>query len=57
MNLPVEVQERILWYLRHDSVSLHRAEQVCTLWAEIIAFWEKYRDLRWRSMKVGSHNA
>ena len=51
-NLPVEVQERILWCLRNDSVTLHRVERVCSLWADIVQFFEKYKSVRWRTIKV-----
>ena len=48
----VEVQERILWFLRNDPVTLHRAEQVCLLWTNIVGFFEKYISVRWRTIKV-----
>ena len=51
-GIPVEIQERILWFLRHDSVTLHRVEQVCVLWAEIVRFFEEYKSVRWRTIKV-----
>ena len=52
-NVPIEIQEKILWYLRGDPVSLHRAENVCSTWAEIIAFFEQYKRLRFRQKRVG----
>ena len=55
-NLPVEVQERILWCLRNDSVTLHRVERVCSLWADIVQFFEKYKSVRWRTIKVFNEN-
>ena len=52
MNIPVEIQARILWYNRHDPVTLHRMENVCTLWADIVQFFEIYRRLQFRTVKV-----
>ena len=51
-TLPVEIQARILWFLRQDAVSLHRIEHVCQLWADIVQFFETYRRLRFRTVKV-----
>ena len=52
MDIPVEIQEKILWYLRFDTVTMHRVEKVCLLWSEIVGFFEKYKSLRFRSTKV-----
>ena len=51
-RLPIEFQEKILWYLRNDSLSLHRAENVCTLWANLIGFFEEHKRLQFRKVKV-----
>ena len=50
--LPVEIQEKILWYLRHDSLTMHRVENVCTLWANLVQFFERYKRLHFRRMKI-----
>ena len=55
-NLPVEIQARILWFLRQDAVSLHRIEHVCQLWADIVHFFETYRRLSFRTVKVCIHS-
>ncbi len=51
-KLPWEIQEQILWHLRFDSVTLHRVEQVCTLWAQIVRFFEDYKALKFRITKT-----
>ena len=54
-KLPLEIQEKILWYLRNDSLSLHRAENVCLKWANLIGFFEKHKRLQFRKIKVKPH--
>ena len=51
-NIPVEIQARILWFLRFDAVTLHRVEHVCQLWRDIVQFFETYKRLRFRTVKV-----
>ena len=51
-KLPIEIQEKILWYLRHDSLTMHRVENVCILWEKLVQFFERHKKLQFRRVKV-----
>ncbi len=51
-DLPREIHVKILWCLRNDSLTMHRVEAVCTLWAEIVRYFEIYRSLQFRATKI-----
>ncbi len=49
--MPREILLKILWCLRHDSVTMHRVEAVCELWADIVQYFEVHRSLQFRVTK------